>query len=1045
MRMKKYLYLAIVVFPIVLLSTPAVHASPLAPELVEQMRADGRLEEYGAFMQDAYSRGVNNPQYMGNTIYRINAKASPDAVDTVRALLILVDFTDQPYEGGVVAATPADFDSLLFSEGHLNPTGSMTEFYLENSYGKFYIYGDVYGWYRMPQTYAYYVDGQRGFGSYPQNAQGMVVDAVQAADADIDYSLYDSNNDGEVDGLFVIHSGPGYEETGNNNDIHSHQWSIYPHQQYLDGVTINTYSTEPEERISTSSITDIGVFCHEYGHVLGLPDLYDVDYTPSTSAGLGDWSLMASGSWNGAGRRPAHMDAWSKSYVGFLDPVIVTENITDIEVPPVETEPVVYRLWANGSVGNQYFLVANRQKIGFDGPLPGSGLLIYHVDDSRWGNADVNHYQVALEQADGLFQLEWAHNDGDAADPWPGVTNKRSFDDLSTPNSRSYSNATTQVSVWMISDNDSIMTANLDIEWSRPHLEIDSMFFTDSDADGILEPFESVQCVFYFRNDWLTANNAVLIMTSNDPAVNFTTSMATIPVIFGDGGTGNNAATPLEFVVPDISYPIYDSFFVSVTSDEGAPANNFAIEKVIGRTDILIVDDDRGGNYEELYYNDLKKKLAPADIWEKQSQGSPTGSKLSEYGTVIWFTGDTSSDLLQTADINAMKQYLDNGGNLFLTGQMLANELNNEDSAFMENYLHARAGDLHFNLFHQGVPGSPIGDGLILRYPSITNQDWTLSQQIVVVPPAMAAFNFQGDGPSALSYAGDYRVVYFNWGYEAISNDFPSYNNRDTVIANILYFLSNWTPPYCLDSDSDGYGDPGVPENRCPDDNCPDIPNPDQLDSDGDGYGDACDICPGYDDNIDTDGDGIPDGCDNCPTVYNPIQTEDADGDGVGDPCDNCIAYGNPLQEDSDSDQVGDSCDNCINVANVNQEDSDSDLVGDSCDNCINYVNPLQEDADADFVGDSCDNCIHTYNPNQADTDSNGVGDVCEFTCGDCNGDQAINIFDITCIISFLYLGGPPPNPMQAADVNNDSDVNIFDITYLISYLYLGGPDPNCP
>jgi len=70
---------------------------------------------------------------------------------------------------------------------------------------------------------------------------------------------------------------------------------------------------------------------------------------------------------------------------------------------------------------------------------------------------------------------------------------------------------------------------------------------------------------------------------------------------------------------------------------------------------------------------------------------------------------------------------------------------------------------------------------------------------------------------------------------------------------------------------------------------------------------------------------------------------------------------------------------------------------------------------------------------------------VCEYTCADVNDDGAINIFDITYIISYLYLEGPPPDPMEAADVNNDTDVNIFDITYIISYLYLGGPEPNCP
>jgi hypothetical protein len=117
----------------------------------------------------------------------------------------------------------------------------------------------------------------------------------------------------------------------------------------------------------------------------------------------------------------------------------------------------------------------------------------------------------------------------------------------------------------------------------------------------------------------------------------------------------------------------------------------------------------------------------------------------------------------------------------------------------------------------------------------------------------------------------------------------------------------------CIDTDGDGYGDPGHPENDCPDDNCPDDYNPDQSDTDGDGAGDACDTC------IDTDGDGYGDPgypantCpdDNCPDTANASQT-DSDGDGVGDACDNCPSTYNPDQEDIDGDGEGDSCDVCI-------------------------------------------------------------------------------------------------------------------------------------
>ncbi len=203
----------------------------------------------------------------------------------------------------------------------------------------------------------------------------------------------------------------------------------------------------------------------------------------------------------------------------------------------------------------------------------------------------------------------------------------------------------------------------------------------------------------------------------------------------------------------------------------------------------------------------------------------------------------------------------------------------------------------------------------------------------------------------------------------------------------------------CVDSDGDGFGDPGHPENTCKFDNCPSVANPDQGDIDYDMIGDACDPCP-KDKYNDIDSDGLCGDVDNCPSIFN-----------------------------------------------AGQEDDDSDGVGNACDNCPSYANIHQLDYDNDFVGDSCDNCPEEYNPDQADIDQDGIGDVCDapqYICGDASGDGAVNLLDVTFLINFLYKSGPAPDPYESGDVNNDDAVNILDITYLISFLYKEGPDPVC-
>ena len=365
------------------------------------------------------------------------AHAAAPAVGTRRALVLLVDFQDNP------ASEAADhFREMLFSRGSY-PTGSLSDYYYEASYQQLKIVGDVSGWYRAPQPYSYYVGTKYGFGGYPSNAYKLVEDVVELASGDVDFAKYDTDGDGEVDALFVVHAGQGAEATGNITDIWSHMSSITSRQK--DGVAVSRYSMEPEDG-------KIGVFCHELGHVLGLPDLYDYDMD---SAGTGWWDLMAGGSWNNNGLTPAHPIAWCKVRLGWVKPI--TASMQKITLRPSTDYPDIYRL---GPEGQEYFLIENRRRKDFDGALPGEGLLVMHVDESRSNNNNQSRYLVGIQQCDGRRDLDRNANRGDANDPYPSASNN-AFTSDTDPSSRLYNGKESGVSLVNISRNGESITVDI--------------------------------------------------------------------------------------------------------------------------------------------------------------------------------------------------------------------------------------------------------------------------------------------------------------------------------------------------------------------------------------------------------------------------------------------------------------------------------------------------------------------------------------------------------------------------------------------------------
>jgi immune inhibitor A len=448
----------------VLLSALSLQAVPPHPDLVARLKAEGKWGEFVSLYKSWQGKlGVPNAEPY-RAAFRFNAfgKAAAVLPDTLKVVVIYAAPSDRPTSADGINVTQAQLQTILFGA---NPTRNMTDYYKEVSYGQTVVVGTVFGPYTLPQTNAFYTGGAFGMGSYPNNAQKFVEDALAAADPSVNFADFDADGNGGVDGLFVVHSGPGGEQTGNSADIWSHAWVVGSHVR--DGKTLHHYAIQPEQQ--GSSPIQIGVFCHEAGHSLfGLPDLYDTDYS---SSGLGVWCLMSGGNYLNSSRTPAHLSAWCKKEVGWTSPVNLTANQDSVSLPTAQFDPVAYRLWTHGEANLEYFLVENRARRGFDAFLPAGGLFIWHINEGVVNNNDEGNYRVALEQADGLFELENGAG-SDAADPYPGATDNRTFDENSNPSSKSSMLAATQVAVTNISNSADTMRADLQVTYSEPFIRL---------------------------------------------------------------------------------------------------------------------------------------------------------------------------------------------------------------------------------------------------------------------------------------------------------------------------------------------------------------------------------------------------------------------------------------------------------------------------------------------------------------------------------------------------------------------------------------------
>jgi len=485
-----------------------------------------------------------NPAAGGWPPYLRRSPTAPSPTPTqttgvARILVLLIQFSD-------TAANPshdgAYFDSRLNSTG--GSVRSVRSYYQEVSRGALTLNATIIStWFTSAHPMSYYgADSSTGVDDANGPIYRLVVEAVRLADPSVNFASFDTNGDGVVDHLMVVHAGAGQESNPGQKDlIWSHRWAVLdadpttPGSQSLtaDGVQIYGYTMESEDFV-------VGTATHEFGHDLGLPDLYDTD---GSSHGAGIWDPMAEGSWNGnpAGSSPAHMSAWSLMRLGWVTPTDVTTSLVGTSIDAVETSGKVFRLSIPGSI-QEYFLIENRQPLGFDAGLPGSGLLIWHVDDSQTSNDQDTHRLVDLLEAD---EASMGDHPVDASDPWHDTAS--GWGPETVPDSRAYDGAATGWRVRDISASGATMIATIAHDVTKdlavsairlPFTEaVGAVVQTQTDVrnEGVQPANVTLQVEVY--RDMLQPSTRVTTATFNRPIVGAQTT-ATFSVNFTPASSG---------------------------------------------------------------------------------------------------------------------------------------------------------------------------------------------------------------------------------------------------------------------------------------------------------------------------------------------------------------------------------------------------------------------------------------------------------------------------------------------------------------------------
>lgn len=418
-----------------------------ASERTAKVKAFVKSQDKSAILESFKRARLQQLQQVLSARRNVSLKASSNpqkeklnnfpTIGEVHSLVILVQFADTKFST-VGSDAHQFFNNMLNEPGFTysnGANGSARDFYLNSSNGRFQPKFDVIGPVTLPEKYSYYGANKGSSVDNPVRLEEFVREACTLADPSVDFSQYDHNQDGFIDNIYFFYAGKGEADSGDGN-------ALWPHSAYysdiatqagaaqtslkLDGVEVGNYtcSNEINGTLITPQPAGIGTFVHEFGHVLGLADHYDVNYGITTFA-PGYFDTMAQASYNNNGNTPASFSAYERACLGWLDLTVLKNGVDTLNVlPDLNDSNKAYMVPVGGTNDQEYFIMENRQQKGWDAFIPGHGMLLWHIDyDAKaWEKNELNitgtHQRVDIVEADNKLT-----DNTRAGDPFPGTSN----------------------------------------------------------------------------------------------------------------------------------------------------------------------------------------------------------------------------------------------------------------------------------------------------------------------------------------------------------------------------------------------------------------------------------------------------------------------------------------------------------------------------------------------------------------------------------------------------------------------------------------------